>query len=205
GIAAAVARLDGMYAFVVLDRACGALHAVRDPVGIKPLYYIEDSGSIAFSSEVRGLAAHGFEPGALDEQAAGLHLQLRYVPSTMTLYRRTRRVAPGTILTWQVGRLGTTPFRHSIDDGWRTIPARSGGASSGRRASGDDLVTAFGARLDASVRSQLIADVPVGVLLSGGLDSAVLAATLARLGVAPPCFTVGFASADGRSETADAA
>jgi asparagine synthase (glutamine-hydrolysing) len=67
------------------------------------------------------------------------------------------------------------------------------------------MVTAFGEQLDASVRHQLIADVPVGVLLSGGLDSAVLAATVARVGAAPPCFTVGFDSTDGRSETADAA
>ena len=229
GMAAALPKLDGMFAFVALDRATGVLHAARDPVGIKPLYYIEEQGGIAFSSEVRALAAHGFDPGGPDPDAAAIYLQLRYVPSPLTLHRKLRRVAPGTVLSWHRGRLERSNYRSRADgplaaeaaplpgaaadrvrdaaldpgrDPVREPPPRSG---RGDEAHGDP-VARFGARLQACVRGQLIADVPVGVLLSGGLDSAVLAAALVAIGEAPPCFTVGFAShADGRSEIADAA
>ena len=202
GMAAAVPRLDGMFAFVALDRASGALYATRDPVGIKPLYYIEESGGIAFSSEVRGLVAHGIDPGGPDEEAAATYLQLRYVPSPRTIYRRLRRVVPATILCWRPGHLerrNLSPTRLASQEDGRLDPRPD-------TAESHDPVARFGARLQAAVRDQLIADVPVGVLLSGGLDSAVLAATLTGIDAAPPCFTVGFtSSAGGRSEIADAA
>ena len=206
GVAATVPELDGMFAFVALDRASGALYAARDAVGIKPLYYVEGPRSIAFASEVRALVAHGVDPGCADETAASIYLQLRYVPSPLTLYRNLRRVPPGSILCWHPGRLEQRPFHSRRDQASRSAVVPGASALEAAGTVTRDPVARFGAQLQECVRGQMIADVPVGVLLSGGLDSAMLAATLVAIGEAPPCFTVGFeCSADGRSEIDDAA
>lgn len=199
GIEPTLRKINGMYAFVALDRATGTVYAARDPNGIKPLYLCQfEGGGIAFASEIRAFGMHGLRLGALDESALSAYLSLRYVPSPQTLFTHVRRIEPGSWVSW---RAGQPVSAHSFDPQFPSVAPRPG-----------DLLTlesagpAFGDALLGAVRRQLVSDVPVGVLLSGGLDSAVVAATLHRCGVSPQCFTVGFADdTSGASEIEDAA
>ncbi len=169
----ALDRLEGMYALGVFDQRQDLLLLARDRMGEKPLCYASDGPSLRFASEWRGLAAGLDRPLGLDPDAVALYLQHRFVPSPRTLVRGVFRLAPGERLLWRAGRVDVRRY-------W-TLPAPPRAPGPGRAVPAD-AVRRVRSLLDRAVESRLGADVPVGVFLSGGIDSGALAAIAARRG-----------------------
>jgi asparagine synthase (glutamine-hydrolysing) len=171
-------RLRGMFAIALWDSERGRLLLARDRYGIKPLYYRETDGELAFASELRALPR-----GEIDLDALDAFLAFNSVPGPLTIFRETRKLQPGHVLTWQDGRSELLRYARPAP-----VPADE--------VRGDDeaeLVEELRARLRDSVRAHLVSDVPVGVLLSGGIDSSVLAALAAEeLSEPLRTFSIGF-------------
>jgi len=193
GLEATLARLDGMFAFAALDRAEGKLHLVRDAFGIKPVYYILlPQGGIAFASEVRALMAlTGIAP-TVDGDALQCFLTLRFVPSPRTLWQGIHRLPAGHRLSFDLAT-GESELARYIE------PVTARYAESRERA-----VERYHEVLSEAVERQLLSDVPVGILLSGGIDSALVAALAKEQGRSLPCYTVGFGADHKECEIEDA-
>ena len=175
-------RLNGMFAIAIWDRATRTLFCARDRLGVKPLYYAVRHGALYFASEEKALFAAGVE-GALDPTTWEEMLCFRYVAGERTPYAGVRRLLPGHYLTWRDGRLAITR--------WWNLAER---VREARDRSPADAARWFRATFDDSVGLRRISDVPVGVLLSGGLDSGSVAASLAtQAGAGVAGFTVRFA------------
>jgi asparagine synthase (glutamine-hydrolysing) len=171
-------RLRGMFAVAVWDAGCQRLLLARDPFGIKPLYYRIDADGLAFASELRALPR-----GEIDHDALEAFLAFNSVPAPYSIFREVRKLPPGSLLVWENGDARLARFS-------RPAPAH---AEDLRRDGTSELAEELRARLRDSVRAHLIADVPVGVLLSGGVDSAVLAALAAQESAEPVhTFSIGF-------------
>ena len=178
-------RLDGMYAIAILDRARRELHLARDRFGEKPLYYTHAGGRFAYASDLVALAALDWVSDEIDGESMDRYLALHYVPGEATIFKAIRRVLPGERLVVSID--DPRPSRH------RYYTLRLGEV---RRVSDRDLV----ARLEEAVASRLVADVPVGVFLSGGLDSSVIAAIAAGKQPRIATFSMGF-EADSHDES----
>lgn len=174
-------RLNGMFAFAIWDARARSLFMARDRLGIKPLYYTVHQGALYFASTVRALFAAGV-PCGFDETTLGELLCFRYVAGTRTPYHGIKRLLPGHSLLWRHGKITTTRW-------WSLSEA----VSKDGIATPADARAWFRETLDDAVRLRMPSDVPVGVLLSGGLDSGSIAASLGLLqpGVVP-AFTVRF-------------
>ncbi len=174
-------RLRGMYAFAIHDATRGGMFLARDPFGIKPLYYSHNGGTIRFASQVKALpAGGGIDTSAEPAGHVGFFLW-GHVPEPYTLYRGIRALEAGTIL-WVDGSGPSTARRHFDLTAVLAAAAESDGADS-----------SLGTALRDSVRQHFVADVPVGVFLSSGLDSATLAALAAEIeGVGINTLTLGF-------------
>lgn len=181
--------LRGMFAFAIWDRTRRELLLARDRFGVKPLYYVlTPDGSLYFASEIKALlAANAVSPqlrvGALPDYLAN------HAPSgTDTLFDGVRRLPPGNTLRWRDGAVQIEPY-------WDLAPAFDSKDSALRTEC--DLVAEFGSRFREAVELRLMADVPLGVFLSGGIDSAAIAATMTDLVDAPVrTFSVAFAERD---------
>ena len=185
-------RLVGMFAFALWDRGARRLLLARDPLGEKPLHYawLQD-GSFAFASEIGGLTVLPQLPRRLDPVALDDFLALGYVPDPATIHAAIRRLPPGHLMLLRVGETKATQQRY-----W--APPRV--AVTGVR----DATEALQRRLDAAVRARMMADVPLGSFLSGGVDSGAVT-SLAAMAAAQPLatFTIGFAgAADERPDAA---
>jgi asparagine synthase (glutamine-hydrolysing) len=156
-------RLRGMFAIAIWDARDRSLLLARDRFGIKPLYYRLDAGELAFASELDALPQ-----GELDPDAIEAFLALNYVPGPLSIFRDIRKLSPGHVLVWQGGAVALERFARP-----GPLPPRDGEDEA-------ELVEECRARLRDSVRAHLLADVPVGVLLSGGVDSGALAALAAQ-------------------------
>jgi len=192
GIERTLSRLNGMFAFAALDLKGACLYLARDPFGIKPLYYSLVGGGIAFASEMRGLFALAPAPRRVDPVGLQTLLTLRYVPSPGTLVQNVRRVEPGHLLRIDASTM-------VLD---KRVYARP--QASDFRGSLEDAAAGYLECLKRAVNRQLLADVPLGILLSGGLDSALIAASAKAAGRALPAYTVGFDNGAAECEIADA-
>jgi len=171
-------RLRGMFAVAVWDARERRLVLARDRFGIKPLYYRADAGELEFASELRALPR-----GDVDLDALEAFLAFNSVPAPLTILAGTRKLPPGHVLVWEGGEPRLERFA-------RPAPVD---ADAIRREPDEALAAELRARLRDSVRAHLVADVPVGVLLSGGIDSALLAAFAAEASTEPVrTFTIGF-------------
>jgi len=173
-------RLRGMFAVAVWDSQRRRLVLARDRYGIKPLYYRDSGGRLEFASELRALPR-----GEIDVDALEAFLTFNSIPAPYSIFRDTRKLPAGHVLVWEE-RGGLSVERY----------ARPGPVAAEEMRDGDEaeLVEELRARLRDSVRAHLLSDVPVGVLLSGGVDSAVLAALAAQETTeAVHTFTIGFA------------
>jgi asparagine synthase (glutamine-hydrolysing) len=171
-------RLRGMFAVALWDATRRRLVLARDRYGIKPLYYREADGELAFASELRALPR-----GEIDLDSVEAFLAFNCIPAPLTVFRETRKLPPGSILSWQGGRLELTRYA-------RPAPVS---ADEVRHEDEAELTEELRARLRDSVRAHLVADVPVGVLLSGGIDSAALTALAADESAEPVrTFSIGF-------------
>lgn len=167
--AAWVARLDGMYAFALWDAAAGRLILARDPMGIKPLVLGNVDGGLLFASEMKGLRAHEGHVPMLDEGALALRLAWEYPLDLSTLLLGTRQVRPGTVEVWSLDEDGRAVMDSRADiERQRLAPATTWDPNLGASALLESFIQ--------SVEQRLMADVPVGIVLSGGLDSALVAA-----------------------------
>ena len=167
--AAWVRKLDGMYSFALWDASKDQLILARDPMGIKPLVLGEVDGGMMFASEVKGLRAHEAHVPTLDEGALALRLAWEYPLDVTTLLRGTRHVRPGTVEVWTLNEEGRAVMVSRADiERQRLDPA----ASWDPHVGAPHLLESF----IQSVEQRLMADVPVGIVLSGGLDSALVAA-----------------------------
>jgi asparagine synthase (glutamine-hydrolysing) len=183
-------RLNGMFAFALYDAARDRLILARDPMGIKPLYYHWDGERLLAASELGALLASGLIPRQLDTDALSVYLSLGYVASPYCLCAGVRKLEPAGILILDADGLRLGSY-------WSPAEAlhHLNGASPVRDA---DWITGTRSALTGAVRRQLMSDVPVGVFLSGGLDSTLVAALAVHEQRAPMAsFSVGFTGADG--------
>jgi len=174
-------RLDGMFAFGLWDADQQRLVLARDRFGIKPLYYHRGPRHLVFASEIRSLIASGlFEP-QLDEAAVWHYFGYQTAPTPATLLRDVRMLEPGHVL--EVDADGRTSSRRY----WDLLDAA---AEQNRPVSEEEAQNRIRSLLDEAVASHLVSDVPVGVFLSGGIDSGALVSCLASAGTRPRTFTV---------------
>ena len=190
GIHGLVARLRGMFAFALWDDADRTLYLVRDRLGIKPLVYAASDGGIAFASTVRALRAGGWG-GDLDGTAVADYLEFGFVTDGRAIYQGLAKVPAASIVRWHDGVLKTEEY-------WTPPPVRTTGAPTF-----DEAVEETERLFLAAVQRRLDADVPVGALLSGGLDSGLVCWAVTKLGADLTAFTVG-TPGDPEDETADA-
>ena len=174
-------RLDGMFALALWDDSERRLILARDRMGEKPLFYCERDGMLLFASELSALLAHPAVPFVVDPVALSQYLALEYVPAPGSLIAGVHKLEPGCALRYDAR--GLTGWRYwTLDPGTRTdAPYRT-------------LVAELRQRLEASVRARLVSDVPLGIFLSGGLDSSAIAALAARA-AAVDTFSIGFEEA----------
>lgn len=173
-------RLRGMFAFAIWDRAAETLFLARDRVGMKPLYVTQDGAGLAFASDLRALQALGLGD-APDPEALALYLVLGYVPAPWSMRRGIVKLSAGCCMTWRPGARAETRM-------WWAPPEATAAAA-------PDLETVE-SLIDAAVSEHLLSDAPVGVFLSGGLDSSLVASSAARAvaGVAAAPYAVTIAA-----------
>ncbi len=186
--------LNGDFAIAIWDARRRRGVIARDRAGVKPLYYAQRGDRLVFASELKSLLASGLVEPEVDPETVEVFLDLGYVPFPRTLLRGVRKLGPGEVLVAEDGTVRTAEYwshpRHAPR-------ARSGADRRGVAEVGAELVD----RLDRSVRRRLMSDVPLGAMLSGGLDSSLLVALMARHGAAPvKTFAIGFAEAGADNE-----
>lgn len=176
-------RLRGMFAAAFWDERKTRLVLVRDRIGIKPLYYTIQKGQVYFGSELKALFAHPDVPRVLSMDALGHFLSLNYVPGTATLVEGIQKLPPGTWLEWRDGRLTYAPY-------WEN-------QMQPRKISKQDAEAELDLLMKSAVREHLTSDVPVGIWLSGGLDSAAVLHYAAQASATPVrTFSISFQGRD---------
>ncbi|HEV3282546.1 MAG TPA: asparagine synthase (glutamine-hydrolyzing) [Acidimicrobiales bacterium] len=190
GLPDALTACEGMFAFALWDRHRRELHLVRDRFGEKPLYYGWVAGSLAFASELKALCTLPRFDAEIDRDAVALFLRHNCIPAPHTIYRHVAKLEPGELATFG---LDARPGRHSARHYWSArdaiAEARARPVTDGPEAVADRLETV----LSESVAARMVADVPVGAFLSGGIDSSLIVALMQRHSRVPVrTFTVGF-------------
>jgi asparagine synthase (glutamine-hydrolysing) len=190
GIRGALERSTGMFAFALWDRAERTLTLARDRLGEKPLYYGRQypGGPFLFGSELKALATHPqFRPD-VDRRALTLLLRYNYIPAPFSIYSGIAKLPAGTLLTLRDG--DSDPV---IQQYWSGAAVADAGATDPLRLGEDEALNALEQRLEAAIAGQMIADVPLGAFLSGGVDSSMVVALMQKLSSRPvKTFTIGF-------------
>ncbi len=192
GIDGAVTRFVGMFAFAVWDRRDRALHLVRDRLGEKPLYYGRVGDSFVFASELSALRAHPGWTGEIDRSALALLMRHNYVPAPHSIYLGIRKLPSGTRLALPLDRIhsGDIP---SPEPYWSARDVAARGIADPLLLSDSEAVSRLDALLGDAVSRQMIADVPLGAFLSGGIDSSTVVALMQARSTRPVrTFTIGF-------------
>jgi asparagine synthase (glutamine-hydrolysing) len=180
-----VDRFIGMFAFAIWDAAHRRLSLCRDRVGVKPLYYGWDGRVFSFASELKALRALSPEAMAIDPSSLGEFLQYGYISAPRSIYRQVRKLPPGCWLHLEAGgEPVVTPY-------WRLSDIVAKGPLAG---SPDSLENELEELLADAFSYRLVADVPVGLFLSGGIDSSLVAAILRKQEIRLKTFTIGFTS-----------
>src|SRR6476646_6038191 len=178
-----VERLRGMFAIALWDKRRQRLLLARDRFGIKPLYYRHVRGELSFASELKAMLAQPGFSREIDPEAVSAYLAFNSIPAPLTIFAEARKLPPGHLLAWEGGEVEMRRFAR--------VGAVPGAAP--RRGSEAELAEELREVLDDSVRAHLVADVSVGVLLSGGVDSGGLAALAsAHAGEPLRTFSIGF-------------
>lgn len=174
------ARLNGMFAIALHDRRQRRVLLVRDQVGIKPLFVARLDRHVVFGSEIKSLLASGLVPRELDRDALAEFITWEYVPAPGTLFKAIRKLEPGHLLAIDLtdGRIEERRF-------W-DLPAPAAGGDESDEAAWIERMDGL---LDTAVKRQLVSDVPLGALLSGGVDSSIVVAGMGRDALT---FSIGF-------------
>jgi asparagine synthase (glutamine-hydrolysing) len=201
GVEKALSRLNGMFAFAIWDVQEGRLHLVRDRLGEKPLYYGWMGKSFLFGSELKALAAYPDFEREVDLQSLAMYLKYNYIPTPYSIYRGIRKLPSGTRIEVTSGSrklLGPILYWSAIE-GEREI--KNGWTAN----SEEQAVLHLDELLRDAVQMRMVADVPLGAFLSGGIDSSLIVALMQRQSTTPVrTFTVGF-SEDHYDEAKNAA
>lgn len=195
GIDALVRKMRGMFAIAIWDQRCQRLFLLRDRLGVKPLVYaIQEGQGVSFASTVRALGAAGFGAGDIDPAAVADFFEFGFITDENAIYRGIRKVPPATILefTGRGALVRQTEY-------WTESTARPA-----RSITFEDAVAETERMFLDAVKMRLEADVPVGALLSGGVDSSLVCWAIAKLGGNIKAFTVGTPGDPNSDETADA-
>ncbi len=173
-------RIKGMFAVALWDAEKHALILARDRMGEKPLFYAKAGDNLIFGSEIKALLAHPAIRKEINPEALSLYMTYEYVPAPLTMYKNIFKLKAGHVLTFQNGSLAAVPY-------WEFPPAPQGTIRF------DDAAHTLDTLLENAVRTQLVADVPLGVFLSGGIDSSTIA-YYARKHFSGPLqtFSIGF-------------
>jgi asparagine synthase (glutamine-hydrolysing) len=183
----------GMFAFALWDAQRHCLFVARDPMGIKPLYFYHSDRYFMFSSEVRTLLGTGLVPRAIDGAGLLNYLTFGSLYDPNTLVEGVEALPPGCHLTWEDGQVKQVQYWDLVGPNPGAGCDHAGDAGPEKRR---ELESQIAEMLDESVRMQLVSDVPVGVFLSGGIDSSSLAGILSRNGVRPSTFSIVFREED---------
>ena len=189
GLEAALQRFIGMFAFALWDRKNRSLSLVRDRLGIKPLYYGCSDGTFVFGSELKALVAHPDFHGSVDRSAVALLLRHGYVPEPYSIFAGVSKLAPGCVLTLCAAAESDTRPRPY----WSLRDVVGRGQASPFRGKDGEAVEALRALLQDAVCLRMIADVPLGAFLSGGIDSSLVVAMMqGQSSGQVKTFTVGY-------------
>ena len=174
-------KLNGMFAFAIIDKREQALYIVRDRIGVKPLYVHDDGRQLTFASEIKSILKAGMPKPAMDKEALQHYLSFNYVPAPYTLYEGIKHLMPGHVMkvtcdgskTWRWWNLADVQPVHGRSEA--------------------DWIEEFNAIIDDAVRLRLRCDVPFGAFLSGGVDSSTVVGLMARHMTEPvKTFCIGF-------------
>ena len=180
-----LARLNGMFAFALYDGRQRQLFMARDRAGEKPLFYAPAQGVLRFASELKGLMADPALPRRIDREALDCYLAMGYVPGERCMLQGVKKLPPAHALVFDLGSGQSRLWRY-----WQ-LPEPDASAAHGQ-ADEAGLLQELEALLEDAVRRQLVADVPVGVLLSGGVDSSLITAMAVRSAPRVKTFTIRF-------------
>ncbi len=190
GLTEAVRRFAGMFAFAVYDRETRHLHLVRDRLGEKPLYYGWGGQTLLFGSELKALGRHPDWRGEIDRGALALFLRHGYVPAPYSIYKGIRKVPPASIVSFPTGRPGTPPTTVPY---WSPRDIATAGTTNPANETDEDLTDELDRLLRRTIRREMVADVPLGAFLSGGIDSSLIVALMQAESSRPvQTFTIGF-------------
>jgi asparagine synthase (glutamine-hydrolysing) len=187
-----VQKLRGMFGFAIWDRGKQRLLLARDRLGVKPVYYYRDNHCLAFASEIKSLLEISSIPREVDPEAFDLYLSLRYVPGPKTMFKNIFRLQPGHVLVADGSGVRATKY---WDVDYPDTEPRTP----------EYLLERFHELLEESVRLRLLSEVPLGVFLSGGLDSSAILATMSKIagGDRVKTFSVGYETSSVNEEAAN--
>jgi asparagine synthase (glutamine-hydrolysing) len=188
-----LSHLNGMFGLAIWDVKTKRLIVARDAMGIKLIYYKIDHGKLTFGSEIRPIVAGENSKPEVDPNALNLFLRFRYTPSPLTIFKGIRKLAAGTMLVVEDGKCREERW-------YNYIPAPFSNSKEDAEAE-HELLELY----KAAVRRHLLSDVPVGILLSGGLDSGLLLALMSEQGRRWPAYTIGYGETFQDDELTDAA
>ena len=192
GVNAAVRRFIGMFAIAIWDAETRRLTLVRDRLGIKPLYYGRVGGQFVFASELKAIRQFPGFDAAIDPGAVSSYLRHGYVPAPRSIYRNIQKLTAGCHLT--LSSASATP---AIEPFWSAVEVARAGLAAPSSATDDEAASALHDLLADAVRLRMVADVPVGAFLSGGIDSSTVVALMQAQSARPvKTFTIGFREAD---------
>jgi asparagine synthase (glutamine-hydrolysing) len=188
----AFARLNGIFAFCLYDKRYHTVFLVRDHFGVKPLYYTIQQGCLTFGSEIKAILQNPSIERVIDYESLSSFLTFRYNPSPQTMFRDIKKLEPGSYLMLKQNEIvKCQPF-------WQHTPTTNEAISE------EEAIAEYQRLLDKAVERQMISDVPVGLLLSGGIDSAVIGYLMKQYAERIMTFTIGFEGAGDFNELADA-
>jgi asparagine synthase (glutamine-hydrolysing) len=188
GLEAAVRRFVGMFAFALWDSCERRLHLVRDRIGIKPLYYGHVDESFVFASELKALRAFPGFQAPIDRDSLAAYMRCAYVPAPHSIYEGIHKLPAGHILT-----LTSNESSPVLSAYWSAAEVARNGVESRLEGGDDEIIEQLREKLADAVRLRMIADVPLGAFLSGGIDSSIVVALMQSQSSRPvKTFTIGF-------------
>jgi len=194
GVVPSLRRFNGMFAFALWDRQERELHLVRDRLGEKPLYYGWIGNAWVFGSELKALRAHPDFDGEVDRDALTLYFRHNHIPAPYSIYKGISKVLPGTIVTLARTDVGYSP---RVTRYWSARSAAERGLTEPFAGSETEAVDCLEGLLRDTVKHRMIADVPLGAFLSGGIDSSTIVALMQAQSEKPvQTFTIGFHEAE---------
>ncbi len=193
GVATALPRLVGMFAFALWDKKTKTLTLARDRLGEKPLYYGFQRGKLFFGSELSAIRAHRDFTTDIDQDSLSLYLRYSYVPAPYSICKNVRKLLPGTFWQLRAKDFQKNDTGGSVTEYWSAQKCAQSGQDNLFQGTEREAIQQLTTLIAHSVENQMIADVPIGSFLSGGVDSSTITAFMQNISASPiSTFTIGF-------------